>query len=341
MLTRLLNKLLTALHLRRPSPWDPPTVLDWLLTSPLQHLTALLYRHVLLPLRGAPFRPAPGRRPIRVVCLSDTHGRTALPPAAAAGGGVPAGDLLVHCGDLTDGGTAAEIQAQIDWLRALPHRWKVVVGGNHDVWLDAAVRGQLGEKEGGGVVVDFSGVEYLCDRAVELEFEGGRRLNVYGWGAVPWCGEGFAYQYEREKHPWEGRIPEETDVLVTHTPPRHHLDLGLGCAGLLDEVWRVKPKLHVFGHVHWGHGTEAVYYDECQRAYESLMSRPARGLFYDLIPSMRWVDAFNVLYYGVGNILWKWIMLGPGSNNGALMANASVMYGNTGKLGNPAIVVDL
>jgi hypothetical protein len=93
--------------------------------------------------------------------------------------------------------------------------------------------------------------------------------------------------------------------------------------------------------VHWGHGKEAVYYDECQRAYESLMARPGEGFLYDMIPGAHWADAFNVLYYGVSSILWKWIMLGPGTNNGGLMANASVMYGNTGRLGNPVTVVDL
>jgi hypothetical protein len=93
--------------------------------------------------------------------------------------------------------------------------------------------------------------------------------------------------------------------------------------------------------VHYGHGKEAVYYDECQRAYESLMSRPQKGPLYDLIPSARWVDAFNVVRYGIGSILWKWLMLGPGTNNGGLMANASLMYGDSGKLLNPVTVVDL
>ena len=125
------------------------------------------------------------------------------------------------------------------------------------------------------------------------------------------------------------------------TSQRHHLDLGLGCAGLLDEIWRVKPKLHVFGHTHYGYGREAVYYDECQRAYESLMARPAKGPLHDLVPGARWVDALNVLRYGVASILWKWLMLGPGTNNGGLLVNASLMYGNSGKLGNPVTVVDL
>ncbi|KAL2127124.1 hypothetical protein VTI74DRAFT_11303 [Chaetomium olivicolor] len=339
MLTQI-NNALKFLRLRRTNQWQPRTLLDWLLDSPLQYLVSLLYHSLLLPLRGRPFRPPPGRRPIRVVCLSDTHN---LVPER-----VPQGDLLVHCGDLTVDGTRAEIQAQVDWLRGLPHAWKVVVGGNHDSGLDLRERVRMGERWDPGVKngeregeVDWSGVMYLCDEVVELEFEGGRRLNVYGYGAVPWCGEGFAYQYPWDKHPWKGRIPDETDVLVTHTPPAHHLDLGNGCAGLLDEIWRVKPKLHVFGHVHYAHGKEAVYYDECQQAYESLMSRPGRGPFYDLVPSARWVDAFNVVRYGIGSILWKWIMAGPGSNNGGLMVNAAVMHEDSRDLRNPVTVVDL
>ena len=109
----------------------------------------------------------------------------------------------------------------------------------------------------------------------------------------------------------------------------------------MEEVWRVKPKLHVFGYVHWGHGTDAVYFDECQRAYESLMARTGNGFIYDLLPSRAWTEAVAVVWYGLTSIVWKWAMQGPGSNNGALMVNASVMYGNTGRVKNPVTVVDL
>ncbi|KAK3900138.1 Metallo-dependent phosphatase-like protein [Staphylotrichum tortipilum] len=331
-----LKSLLLALHLLPTSPWEPPTLLSSLLTSPLQSLISLLYTRLLLPLRGHPFHPPPGRRPIRIVCLSDTHGLT-LPREK-----VPEGDVLVHCGDLTVDGGEEEVRSQVEWLGGFGHRWKVVVGGNHDGWLETVGDGMVGEKGEMGIGGwDWKGVEYLGGRALEIEVEGGRRLNLYGWGGVPWIGEGHAMQYKPEEQAWKGRVPEETDVLITHTPPRHHLDLSLGCPSLLDEVWRVKPRLHVFGHVHHGHGREAVYYDECQRAYEALMSMPARGPLYDLLPGVRWVAAFNVLRYGVGSILWKWLMLGPGTNNGGLMVNASVMYGNTGVLGNPVTVVDL
>ncbi|KAL2016270.1 hypothetical protein VTK56DRAFT_4014 [Thermocarpiscus australiensis] len=330
---RLINSLLISLGLRRPNEWEPPTLLDHLLASPLQALAARLYR-LLLALRGRPFAPPPRGPPIRVVCLSDTHGGV-VPD-------VPDGDLLIHCGDLSDGGTRAEIQAQVDWLRSLGHRHKVITGGNHDAWFDLGVRRRedvVVPPGAGQQQLDLDGVEYLGARLVELTFEGDRKLNVYGWGGVPRCGEGFAFQYERRRNPWW--LPDETDVLVTHTPPAHHLDLGLGCDKLLDQLWRVKPKLHVFGHVHWGYGREPVYYDECQRAYEALMKWPAKGLFYDLIPSARWLDAFAMVYHGVGSILWKWLMAGPGANNGGLLVNASVMYGNTGQLRNPVVVVDL
>lgn len=103
----------------------------------------------------------------------------------------------------------------------------------------------------------------------------------------------------------------------------------------------MKPKLHVFGHTHWGHGREAVYFDESQKAYESLMTRTGRGFIYDLIPSAAWADALKMAWSGASSVIWKWTMMGPGSGNGGLMVNVAVMYGNTGKIRNPVTVVDL
>jgi hypothetical protein len=40
------------------------------------------------------------------------------------------------------------------------------------------------------------------------------------WLGVEWgLMETNRLQYQREKHPWKGRVPDETDLLVTHTPP--------------------------------------------------------------------------------------------------------------------------
>lgn len=74
------------------------------------------------------------RRPIRVACLSDTHSQRC---------DVPDGELLIHAGDLSINGSAAEIQETIDWLRSLPHEHKVVIAGNSDLFFD--VRSRLPE----------------------------------------------------------------------------------------------------------------------------------------------------------------------------------------------------
>ena len=114
--------ILQAVRLRRRSQFDPPTLVDMILDSPVKAFISALYSF-FLALRGRPFH-APASYPIRVVCLSDTHDQV---PSE-----VPDGDLLIHAGDLTNPGTAASIQKQLDWLASLPHPHKIVVAGNHD-----------------------------------------------------------------------------------------------------------------------------------------------------------------------------------------------------------------
>ena len=58
-------------------------------------------------------------------------------------------------------------------------------------------------------------------------------------------------------------IPEDTDVLITHGPPHMIGDecpdgFRAGCEDLLERVKVVKPKVHVFGHIHGGHGVYNV-----------------------------------------------------------------------------------
>lgn len=54
------------------------------------------------------------------------------------------------------------------------------------------------------------------------------------------------------------QIPDDTDILLTHGPPLGHGDLvrngdHVGCVELLSTIQqRVRPKYHVFGHIHEG-----------------------------------------------------------------------------------------
>ena len=56
------------------------------------------------------------------------------------------------------------------------------------------------------------------------------------------------------------QIPTDTDIIITHNPPFNIMDKCVdnsqeGSVSLLNEIMeRIKPKIHVFGHVHEGYG---------------------------------------------------------------------------------------
>lgn len=247
----------SLLHRPRPSLWQK------FCRDPWVFLARSIYerRHVV------PAKPLTDA--VSVVCVSDTH--NSQPE-------VPPGDILIHAGDLTQSGTFKELQAALDWLKRQPHPHKLVVAGNHDLLLDpsldatAAGRGPEAARE--RETLDWGDITYLQDSTTEITCPNGRRLRVHGSPRSPRHGN-WAFQYPRSEagRAWAGSsIPRDTDILITHGPPRAHLDtLRLGCPALLAEVWRVRPRLHVFGHVHEGYGSEWLGFDALQEAYERVV----------------------------------------------------------------------
>ncbi|TKA63928.1 hypothetical protein B0A55_10306 [Friedmanniomyces simplex] len=321
------------------SPFAPPPLLYILLTQPLKTLIRFLdYGFALLRSPTRPDSPS-----IRIVCISDTH--------CLKSAHIPDGDLLIHAGDLTNAGTPAELQAQIDWLDDLPHQHKVAIAGNHDIYLDPRSRKTLGQEDQDGWI-DWKRIHYLQHSALTLEFGNGRRsLNLYGAPQIPACGgEAFAFQYPRGHDAWTDTVPEDTEVLITHSPPKYHLDLptALGCEYLLSEVWRIRPAVHVFGHVHAGKsdmlgwlkgGREVVRWDEGQKCLERALARQD-GLVKGLLDPRAWVDVVMMLGHGAMGVLWDRVW-GGGQSRATLMVNASLMYNNTGELRNTPQVVDI
>ena len=61
-------------------------------------------------------------------------------------------------------------------------------------------------------------------------------------------------------------IPKDTGVLITHGPPMGILDWvprtygehHIGCLDLFDIVTHIKPKLHIFGHIHYSCGKQKL-----------------------------------------------------------------------------------
>ncbi|EGC45365.1 phosphoric ester hydrolase [Histoplasma capsulatum var. duboisii H88] len=271
------------------SPFDPPPLAAHLLASPLLFILRPLHA-LLLNLRPAPCTRTPSQRPIRVVCISDTHDHH-LPS-------VPDGDLLIHAGDLTNSGTRADIQ---------------LADGTGD---------------GDAQAIDWGSIHYLQNNSLTLTFPSpasadsgrsshsttsanapSRTLTIHGAPQIPQLDPSpdsvHAFQYppsldptttttaaaatsgisDFHAYPYPTPIPHNTDILVTHTPPAYHLDnypYSVGCPFVLRAIWRVRPLLHVCGHVHVGRGVDRAYYDRVQEAWEALCAvRSEQGLLWE------------------------------------------------------------
>ena len=310
------------------SPFEPPSILFELVSSPLKLMVRFTYRLVLF-LRGPSIKTQASTSSISLVIISDTHNHK---PSA-----IPPGDVLIHAGDLTNLGTFDEVQEQIDWISSLPHAHKLVIAGNHDSFFDHRARRTSDVDK----VIEWGQVRYLQHSSLTLTLKN-RELNFYGAPQIPKCGgDEFAFQYERADDAWSGTIPMETDILITHTPPRHHLDLplGLGCKFLLKEIWRVRPKVHVCAHVHAGHGVESLYWDNVQSIYENLSARKERGILRDLVALMAWIDVVKMVWFGSIAILWSRVW--GGDSAGSIVVNAALVYRSTGTIGNAPHVINI
>lgn len=176
---------------------------------------------------------------VRIVAVADTHSQHQRMR-------VPDGDVLIHAGDLTHGGTYEQLEKAATWMRGLPHKEKVVIAGNHDFGLQdqPEVMRPL-----------FEGLTYLQDEAATVC---GLRI----WGS-PWQPEFFNWAFNLPRgaaldEKWR-HIPEGLDVLVTHGPPHGYGDRiydgsRVGCADLLRHCRAKKPRLHLFGHIHEDRG---------------------------------------------------------------------------------------
>jgi Icc-related predicted phosphoesterase len=179
-------------------------------------------------------------RPLRIVCLSDTHSRH-------ANMAVPDGDVLVHAGDFTKRGTLPEVAAFDAWLASLPHRHKIVVAGNHDF---------LFERQPSLARATLRSALYLEHEAAEVA-----GLRVFGSPWQPWFHD-WAFNLRRGealRAKW-AEVPADLDLLITHSPPYGVLDRvwdgeRVGCEDLRTALARIRPRLHVFGHIHEAYGS--------------------------------------------------------------------------------------
>lgn len=166
---------------------------------------------------------------MKILHLSDTHNRH------QALGKLPEADVVVHSGDFSDGTEDTTI-GFLNWFCDLPHPHKIFICGNHDIFLYQAKIDGLDPN-----------VHYLCHSGVVID-----GLKFYG---VPLFMED---RRTDRQHRNIAKIPTDTDVLITHSPAYGILDfdnnINYGDETLLIKVMEIQPRLHLFGHIHAGHG---------------------------------------------------------------------------------------
>jgi len=186
----------------------------------------------------------------RYVCMADTHGQHGELA-------VPAGDVLVHAGDATRTGSPAECEDFVRWIedtvRARSFRCAVLVAGNHDAALADAVARLQPER-----VTLLNGSRCAVTGAVGTPFS----VDIVGAG---WWAYGCADDREMADRLLAVTSLAPVDVLLTHEAP---LGIGdttahgraAGSGALAAALARLRPRLHVFGHIHEGRGAYRVHY---------------------------------------------------------------------------------
>ena len=172
---------------------------------------------------------------------------------------LPGGDLLIHAGDLMNSGyDENDIWEFLDWFdKQEQYKSHVFIAGNHDRFFENK------PDETKNILREYPYLTYLQDNSsLCVNEETNEACSIYG---SPWQPEFYNWAFnlprngEELQNKWNA-IPEDIDILITHGPSWGHLDvtpygnLNVGCELLRVRVDELKPKIHVFGHVHSGYG---------------------------------------------------------------------------------------
>lgn len=182
---------------------------------------------------------------MRITFISDSHNKH-----KQLNDDLPGGDLIIHGGDVSSMGYQHEIREFCSWYnKVVSYEHKIFISGNHDFGFQ---REPEKIKE---ILSFYDKITYLQDSFVIVN-----GVKIWGSPWQPWfCDWAFNLPRNGEelKAKWN-MIPEDTDILITHGPPYGFLDVvenrtdHLGCELLADRIKVIKPKIHIFGHIHSG-----------------------------------------------------------------------------------------
>lgn len=186
--------------------------------------------------------------PIDILHLSDTHGQHKNLKS------LPEADVIVHSGDFTFAGSEEEAYDFMNWFCNLPYKHKIFIAGNHDMCM-------YGADHIDGL---SRNVHYLYNNSVVID-----GIKFYGKKMfMEDCMDGNLDVFINN-------IPDDTDVLITHMPPKGTCDLAnygkgpehRGNATLAELLKKLHPTCHLFGHEHDAYGKtikeNVIYSNAC------------------------------------------------------------------------------
>lgn len=167
-------------------------------------------------------------------------------------------DMVIFSGDCSNPRdpyiNEQEVRNFLTWFDSLQIKHKVMIAGNHDTSIEKG----LVDKE----TIEDLGIHYLFNESITIE-----GIKIWGSPHTPQFGN-WAFMKSRGKlsRVWDS-IPEDTNIIVVHGPPKHSLDLSedklgnlemCGCSALNKTINRLKTcsdsLTHVmFGHIHNGY----------------------------------------------------------------------------------------
>ena len=177
----------------------------------------------------------------KIIHLSDTHKREDLIKINKC-------DILIHSGDANIS-MLRDLNLFISWMVSQPAKHRIYVAGNHDDMCEAVpelVKQIFKENN----IIYLENEEAIIDG---IKFWGSPYTPQYNnWAFMKSRGDAIMRVWKM--------IPDDTDILITHGPPMNILDFTIrgnihcGCWDLDYMIKKIKPKLHLFGHVHEGFG---------------------------------------------------------------------------------------
>ena len=170
------------------------------------------------------------KKQIKIISVADTHRQH-------WNINIPECDIFVFAGDAELDSLDA-LKDFNDWLGTIKAKHKIICGGNHDFYLE--------ERPAEELQTYFTNATYIENESVTIM---GIKFNNWAW----------MLNTEELRHVWN-TIPDNTDIVITHSPPFGILDSTpfsqwpCGCHHLLNRLNELKPKYHIFGHIHAGYG---------------------------------------------------------------------------------------